>query len=97
MEANEEVNECAEESTLNIAVNIDEETLLHIVAMVSEYEHYFPLRKEMEMNLFFLDTCAGVSCFNRLRLNDIIDWSKTGNLNIGIRGQSLRVQGVGSS
>ena len=95
--ANEEIDECAEESTLNTAVHIDGETQSRSVAMGSDDEHYFPLPKRNGDEFILLDTCAGVSCFNRLRLYDVIDWSKTGNLKIGIRGQSLKVQGVGSS
>ena len=60
--ANEEINECAEESTLNIAVNIDEETQSQIVAMVSGY--YFPPPKRNGDEFILLDSCAGVSCFH---------------------------------
>ena len=89
---NEEINEFAEETTLNVAVHIHGETQPRIVTMVSEDEHYFPAPKINGDEFIRLDTCSGVSCFNRLRLYDIIDWSNTGNLRIGIRGQLLRVQ-----
>ena len=65
--------------------------------MVSEDDNYFSPSKRNGDEYIILDMCVGVGCFNRLRLHDIIDLSKTGNLKIGVRGQSMRVQGNDSS
>ena len=94
---NEEIDKCTEECSLNMEVHIDGEAQLRSVAMMSDDEHYFPPPKENGEEYILLDTCAGISCFNRLRFYDIIDWSKTGILKIGLQGQLLKFQGVGSS
>ena len=49
-----------------------------------------------EEHLFIVDTSLGMSSFNRLKMYDSIDWSKTANLRIELQGRSLRVQGVES-
>ena len=68
-----------------------------IFAMVSEENHYLPpARNGVEFTI--VDTCSGMSCFNRLRMyDDSIDWSRTGNLRTGLQGRTLKVQGVGVS
>ena len=95
-ETTEERETSSAELNLKVAVQIDGETQPCIFAMVSEEEHYFPpARNGVEFIIF--DTCSGMSCFNRLRMYDSIDWSKTGNLRTGLQGRPLKVQGVGVS
>ena len=89
-ETAEERETSSAELNLKVAVQIDGETQPRIFAMVSEEEHYFPPARN-GVEFIIVDTCSGMSCFNRLRMYDSIDWSKTGNLRTGLQGRSLKV------
>ena len=61
---------------LKVAVQINRETQPRIFVMVSEEQHCFtPARNEFDF--IIVDTCSGMSYFNRLMMHDSIHWSKT--------------------
>ena len=83
-----------EDSTAAVLIDGEES---RIMAMISEENYFFPAAKKNGDEFILIDTGAGVTCFNLIRLYDAINWSRTGSLRSGIRNRPLRVQGVGTS
>ena len=67
------------------------------MAMISKEDYFFPEANKNRDEFILIDTEAGVTCFNLLRLYDAIDWNRTGSLISEIRNRPLTVQGVGTS
>ena len=79
------------------AVLIDGKEELRIMAMIFEEDYFFSAAKKNGDEFILIDTEAGVTCLNLLRLYDAIDWSRTESLRYGIPNRQLRLQGVGIS
>ena len=86
----------ANESSI-AAVLIDGKEESRIMAMISEEDYFVPEAKKSGNEFILIDIRARVTCFNLLRLYDVIDSSRTGSLRSIIRNRPPRVQGVGIS
>ena len=52
---------------------LDGDKKRRIVVMISEEEYYFPAAKKSGDEFILVDTCSGLSCFDKLSLYDVVD------------------------
>ena len=92
-ETREECKELIEDASLKTTVQIDGKRNVVLLPCCRNSNIIPPPThtKENGNEFIILDTCSGVSFFKLLRMYDVMDWSKNGNLRTGIQEKPLEV------